>query len=248
MAQLTEVQAAQERIKKAYKAVYSEFHLGVQQVGAIAKPRLNGECFNVGLAAGQVNSIEVRGALRIDNLPYKRKSVAPESPRANAGIFVLLDSLDMYKFRGKPSADTSFLWGSNVRLVYYARKGQKWAPMLDVRYDFAKAYDAHPIFHAQLGSGALDQEARRRFDAAEIESVLDTHQTVRLPTANVIGATALLSLAADHLPLDRFAPMLSKVRSQQFFQNWRCDCSSLDIPLAESELLAMGWYSTSTAN
>ncbi len=243
MAQLTELQAAQERIKKAYKAVYSEFYIGVQQVGAIAKPRLNGECFNVGLATGQVNSIEVRGALRIDNLPYKRKNVAPESPRGNSGIFVLLDSLDMYKFRERPAADTSFLWGSNVRLAYYARKGQKWAPILDVRYDFAKAFDAHPIFHAQLGSGALDHEERRRFDAAEIENVMDTHQTVRLPTANVIGATALLSLAADHLPLERFAPMLNKVRGQQFFQNWRCDCSSLDRPLPEGEMLATGWYS-----
>ncbi len=197
------------------------------------------------------NSVEVRGALRINNLPYQRTLAAGASKHAS-GIDVLMDSLDIYKFKNdKPKLDESFLYCSTVRLAYFRRSAKKWKPLLCIRYDFAKSTDAHPIFHAQLENGIPSSEVRKLFkDIPEVDvaHALQVHTNVRFPTANVVGATALLSLAADHLPLSRFPVILKAVRDQAMFSDaWRCDCSSLDGGLPPKAMLASGWYSSRVA-
>lgn len=191
-------------------------------------------------------SIEVRGALRIDKLPQKRKRSAGASRHSPSGLSVLLTSLDIYKFDGRPTLDNSFLYSSQVRLSYFTTKGSNWNPLLCVRYDFAKSHDAHPIFHAQLEDGVPTDEMRALFGGLPVvQGKLTFSEHVRLPSANVVGATALLSLAADHLPLERFPDVLRAVRDQRLFrEDWRCQCKSMDEPVPLTGMLASRWYSS----
>lgn len=237
--------------ENAYNNVYTAFKRTAFLERATLLPAVGDQAFVAEAAQGKVNSVEVKGALRIDRLPYRRKEVAGSrgaDPHPNDGINVVLDSLDIYKFdRDKPSLTNSFLYKSQVRVAYFKRAQGKWKPHLCVRYDFARSYGSHPIFHAQLENGVPDASVRAMFpDLPEIAEPLDLHFKVRLPTANVVGATALLSLAADHLPLTRFPDVLRAVRAQALFkaEPWRCDCSSLDGGLAPQSMLASRWYST----
>jgi hypothetical protein len=235
--------------ERAYNNVYSTFERTAQLEAASLTPAINDHAFVARAADGQLNSVEVRGALRIDNLPYKRKHDAgTRDPSSHAGgINVVLDSLDIYKFdRNQPTLENSFLYKSTVRVAYFKRTKAKWRPHLCVRYDFTHSYGAHPIFHAQLENGIPNAEVRARFpDMPEVEQPLDLHTHVRLPTANVVGATALLSLAADHLPMTKFPDVLRAVRAQALFNAnpWRCDYSSLDHGTSPETMLASRWYS-----
>ena len=237
--------------ENAYNNVYTAFKRTAFLERATLLPAVGDQAFVAEAAQGQVNSVEVKGALRIDSLPYRRKESAGSrrtDSRHDGGINVVLDSLDIYKFdRDRPSLSNSFLYKSQVRVAYFKRTKGKWKPHLCVRYDFARSYGSHPIFHAQLEDGVPDASVRAMFpDLPDVVEPLDLHFKVRLPTANVVGATALLSLAADHLPLNRFPDVLRAVRAQALFnaEPWRCDCSSLDGGLAPQSVLASRWYST----
>jgi len=237
--------------ENAYNNVYTAFKRTAQAESASVLPAISDQAFVASAAQGQANSVEVKGALRIDRLPYRRREVAgsrEDDLRHGGGINVVMDSLDIYKFDlNQPTLANSFLYKSQVRLAYFKRSKTKWKPHLCVRYDFARSYGSHPIFHAQLESGVPDASVRAMFpDLPEVIDPLDLHFKVRLPTANVVGATALLSLAADHLPLTHFPTVLRAVRAQALFNTdpWRCDCSSLDGGLAPQSMLASRWYST----
>jgi len=239
--------------ERAYNTVYQSFRDNAYIEQTVVQPVYVGQQAFIASKSPppHKNSIEVKGALRIDNLPYQRKQTAGASKHAK-GIHVLLDSLDIYKFHGdKPNLDESFLYCSTVRLAYFKRKDANWRPLLCIRYDFAKSYDAHPIFHAQLEDGIPTAEVRALFPGLpkiEAEYALPVHTNVRFPTANVVGATALLSLAADHLALSRFPEILRAVRNQKMFSDvWRCDCSSLDDGLPPQAMLASKWYSSKLA-
>lgn len=240
-------------IEKSYNNVYQSFEQSAYTEKTVMRPaNAKQQPFVASKSPSpHKNSIEVRGALRIDNLPYQRKQTVGASKHAN-GIDVLLDSLDIYKFHGdKPNLEESFLYCSTVRLAYFQRTEKKWRPLLCIRYDFAKSHNAHPIFHAQLENGIPAAEVQGLFSGLpEIDTkhALQVHTNVRFPTANVVGATALLSLAADHLPLARFPLVLKAVRDQKVFSDaWRFDCSSLDGGVPPQALLASRWYSSKVA-
>ena len=229
----------------AYRNVYDKFHLSAVRESANPVPKLAGSCFKVSQSpAPHVNSVEVHGALLVNRLPYKRKqSSSGGAATASEGIHVILDSLDIYKFNGAPSLKNSFLYKSNVHLGYYVRQKTKWRPLLYVRYDFASAKDAHPLFHAQICEGALEGPSAQEFgEIPEIVDLLKVHKSIRLPSANVIGATALVSLAADHLPINSFHEILHVVQKQPFFKDWRCDCTSLDVADSVTKMISSGWY------
>ena len=240
-----------ELSENAYNNVYTAFKRTAYLEKAMVIPAIGDQAFVARAPTGQVNSVEVKGALRIDRLPYRRKEVAgarEEDSRHNGGINVVMDSLDIYKFdRDKPSLANSFLYKSQVRVAYFKRSKSNWKPHLCVRYDFARSYGSHPIFHAQLENGVPDDAVRAMFpDMPQVVEPLDLHFKVRLPTANVVGATALLSLAADHLPLSKFPDVLRAVRKQALFNTdpWRFDCSSLDGGVPPVSMIASRWYST----
>lgn len=234
--------------ERAYNNVYQEFERSARPIGTVLLPAAGtGQAFvALNSPPPHVNSIEVHGAVRMDNLPRQRK-LDPTLSRHNSGISVLLDSLDIYKFeRDKPALDNSFLYQSTVRLGYFTSAKGKWSPLLCVRYDFQKSHDAHPLFHAQLESGMPSAALKALFpDMPVVEKPLNIHTNVRLPTANVIGATALLSLAADHLPLVKFPEILRTIRKQGLFNGeWRCECNSMDMKALPDAVLSSRWYST----
>lgn len=236
--------------EKSYNETSIEFERIARLVGVNIKPAIPGQAFVASKSpAPHKASIEVRGALRIENMPYKRKQTAgtqPAADRHTAGIFVLMDSLDIYKFKGKPSLENSFLYKSNVRVGYYRASKKKWKPLACVRYDSENAYQAHPLFHAQLESGSHDDRLKEIFqDLPDIDEPLVIHEAIRLPTANVIGATVLVSLAADHLPLANFPDMLRAIQKRPFFKSkWRFNSDSLDDEASVCGVLSSGWYSS----
>ncbi|WP_265211694.1 hypothetical protein [Herbaspirillum lusitanum] len=243
MAKRTAIEVFMDRAKLAHKNVYENFYRKALLESVALKPALSGEYFSVNQSpAPHKNSVEIRGGLIIDRLPYRRRD--ENSAAQDRGISVLLNSEEIFKFSGKVSADTSFLWKSTVRVGYYQRIKDKWQTLLCVRYDYAKAYEAHPIFHAQLEAGTLNGDAVKVFNTGipEILPIPNLHTRVRMPSANVIGATALLTLAADHLSGKTFREMLMVINSQPFFSPWRCDYSSLDDPTAMSGALSNIWY------
>lgn len=246
MATKSVVEVFRQIAEKSYNEVSTEFERIARLENVSLKPAALGQAFVASKSQPpHVNSVEVRGALRIENLPYKRKQTAGD--RHNSGIFVLMDSLDIYKFKGKPSLENSFLYKSNVRVGYYRASQKKWKPLACVRYDSESAYQAHPLFHAQLESGNHDDRLRNIFqDLPEIhQPLLDIHESIRLPTANVIGATVLVSLAADHLPLAKFPDMLRAVQKRPFFKSkWRFNADSLDHEESVCGVLSSGWYSS----
>lgn len=233
--------------ERAYDNVYRSFSNLAHFEKTKLSPVIHEQPFVATRSAPQHrHSVEVKGLLRIDKLPQKRKADAGASRESSSGLSVLLTSLDVYKFEGKPTLTNSFLYASNVRLSYFTTKGQDWKPLLCVRYDFAKSHDAHPIFHAQFEDGVPTEEMRATFGSLPVVlGKLPFSEHVRLPSANVVGATALLSLAADHLPLERFPDVLRAVRAQRLFRDdWRCECSSLDEPIPLQGMLSSRWYSS----
>lgn len=237
--------------ERAYDNVYRTFAQLAHLEKTELAPVFNSKPFVARRSAPQhQHSIEVEGALRIDKLPQKRRKKAGASRESLTGLSVLLTSLDVYKFGdSKPSLSNSFLYSSCVRLSYFTTKGPHWKPLFCVRYDFAKSHDAHPIFHAQLEDGVPTTEMRKTFgQLPEVLGPLPFSAQIRLPSANVVGATALLSLAADHLALERFPEVLRTVRSQPLFgEGWRCECSSLDENVPLGGMLSSRWYSGNLA-
>jgi hypothetical protein len=236
--------------EKAYNETFIEFDRIARLAGVKLKPEILGQTFVARKSPPtHRDSIEVQGLLRIENLPYQRKLNAgaqPTADRHSNGIFVLMDSLDIYKFDGKPSLENSFLYKSNVRVGYYRATKSKWSPLLCVRYDSESAHQAHPLFHAQLETGIHTDRLRSIFsNLPEIDKPLIIHEAVRVPTANVIGATVLVSLAADHLPLANFPDMLRAIRKRPFFKSkWRFNSQSLDDKESVCDVLSSGWYSS----
>lgn len=237
-----------KQTENAYNNVYKTFwQIAMTERTEFHPAFANGAAFVARKSAPEYgNSVEVEGALRISKLPYKRKLTPGASKHAN-GIEVILDSLDIYKFEdNRPNLSTAFLHHSYVRLAYYRPgAGDQWSPILCIRYDYAKPSDAHPIFHAQLETGEFCPKAKDMFTVLpKLKSTLTVHENVRVPTVNVVGATALLSLAADHLPLSRFPTMLQSVRAQKMFNDpWRCDYRRMDAGRAPGPMLSSCLYS-----
>lgn len=227
---------------RAHRNVYENFRRKAVSENVAVTPALSGEYFSVGTSSAEHrDSVEIRSGVTIERLPYKRRDET--STARDPGIFVLMNSLEVFKFDGKPIPENSFLYKSNVRIGYYKRSKEKWQTLLCIRYDYQNARDAHPLFHAQLEEGPLSGDARHLFlNVPEIVGIPSLHTRVRMPSANVIGATAMLTLAADHLSAKTFQEMVAVLKSQPFFSNWRCDCSSLDDADSIKGLLSNGWY------
>lgn len=232
--------------ENAYNNVFKAFSQIAVHENTVTKSPYPGQMAFVAKqsAAPHINSVEVEGALRISKLPYKRKLDPGTSKHAN-GLEVLLDSRDIYKFAdGKPDLETAYLYHSYVRVAYFRPTGRVWSPLLCLRYDYAEPSHSHPIFHVQLENGEPPAHVRAFFpEVPALDKVLQVHENIRVPTTNMVGATALLSLAADHLPLKRFPQMLKAVRDQKLFGDvWRCDYSRLDDGHAPGPMLSSCLY------
>lgn len=227
----------------AYRRAYAGFNRHAHTVAAITPMLDGGECF---VAKPLRDGVEVNGALRIERLPRNRSDGEP-NPR-EPRICVLFESRDFYR----PDADGEHgegrkLASSVVRIGYYRAVDSTWKTLLGIRYDydFRGARGRHPIFHAQFDNGELHMRSAPLFPGLpKIDKLNDVLTGVRVPTANVIGATALLKLAADHLSLQSFLAVQTEIASLPFFKNWQCDLRSLDDPESPRQMLSCGWYGT----
>lgn len=226
----------------ANKQAFTTFSRLASGAGVAVHPAFNGECFQVKKSGPQhPDSVEVHGAVRLEQVPYKRTESGDGSTAVKMQI--LMDSFECFKFRGTPSRRTAFLYNAYARVAYYKLHRGRWKTVLCIRYDFAGAKNAHPIFHAQLESGVPRAAISALFPGLPpIDEMKDLHLGIRFPSANVVGATALLKIAADHLPGTSFRAVLKAIQDQKFFQDWRCDCTTLDDPNSAKLLLSSGWY------
>ena len=229
--------------KTAYRDVYNTFERSAIDEGA-APTALSTECFTVSTKS---QTVEVAGALKIEQLAGRRRAPGKSAP-ANARIAVVMSSKDIYAFDDtKPASQASYLQKVFVNVGYYnvTSKGG-WQTLLGLHYDFDSrgATQAHPIFHVQMhdgsaGKGIAGMAHTPPINALTQQQVFDS---VRIPTANMVGASALLKLSADHLSHDSFKTLLQRLRALAFFCNWRCNCSTLDDADSARGLLATGWY------
>lgn len=226
----------------ANKQAFTTFSRLASGAGVAVYPALNGECFQVQKSGPQhPDSVEVHGAVRLEQVPYKRTESGDGSTAVK--MHILMDSFECFKFRGTPSPKTAFLYSAYARVAYYKLHRGRWKTVLCIRYDFAGAKNAHPIFHAQLENGVPRAATSALFPGLPpIDEMKELHLGIRFPSANVVGATALLKIAADHLPGTSFRAVLKAIQDQKFFQDWRCDCTTLDNPDSAKLLLSSGWY------
>jgi len=234
---------------QAYRAVYDVFERTASAEGVALKP-LGRECFEVSKPPART-TVQVLGSLLVEQLPRKHVANGRTVPPQNR-ISVLLSSRDIYGFNdSEPSSNRSYLHESFVNIGYYRVTTKKWVTLLSLRYDFGSrgATQGHPIFHAQLSNGQPGESISRLPTVPEITTLPsdEVYADVRMPTANMIGASALLKLAADHLTHDSFTTVLQKTQALPFFRNWRCNCSTLDNQDSVRGLLAMGWYGCKTS-
>ena len=228
----------------AYREVYNVFDRTATGEGASLQP-IRAECFMVNKPRGHT-TVEVLGALRTELLPNRHRAAGRAAP-ANDRIAVLLSSCDIYGFDDtKPSDEASYLLEAFVDIGYYKVTNTNWQALLAVRYDYGSrgATKAHPIFHAQVHDGRVGKRIANMAATPNVQTLpeKEVFQLVRVPTANMIGASALLKLSADHLSHGSFTAVLQRLRALTFFSNWRCNCSSLDDVNSVRGLLASGWY------
>lgn len=240
-----QIDDAAQAAKTAYGDIYNVFCRLASTEGASLRP-IRSECFMVGK---RVSGFEVAGALRIELLPKRHRAAGKIAPAADR-IAVLMSSKDIYKFDdSKPSAEASYLDQSYVDIGYYhvpVRAGMAWQALLGIRYDFGVrgAKEGHPIFHAQICNGSAGSSIMSLSGTPCITPLpsKEVFDVVRMPTANMIGASALLKLSADHLSHGSFVAVLNRLRSLNFFGNWRCNCATLDHVDSARGMLALGWY------
>lgn len=228
----------------AYRAVYDTFERSATDEGASASPVRN-DCFIVN-KPNKHTTVEVLGALKIDRLPKSRRAPGKVAP-AGDRIAVLMASKEIFGFDDtKPAAEASYLHEAFVNIGYYHVSTKGWRALLGLHYDYSArgATQGHPLFHAQMHDGSASAGIAGLPVTPVIQPLpqSEVFGAVRLPTANMIGASALLKLSADHLSHDSFTTVLSRLRAQAFFKNWRCKCDTLDDADSARGLLAAGWY------
>ncbi|MCK4153488.1 hypothetical protein [Ralstonia pseudosolanacearum] len=227
----------------AYREVYNAFDRQATDEGASLQP-IRTECFVVNKPKGH-STVEVAGALRIERLSSRHRAAGKSAPAADR-IAVVMSSHDIYAFDdAKPVAEASYLYEAFVDMGYYRVTTKGWQTLFAVRYDYGRrgATQGHPIFHAQMSDGSVGKKIAQLPATPPILPLRsEILNGVRMPTANMIGASALLKLSADHLSHGSFITVLQRVQGLAFFGNWRCNCSTLDDSNSVRGLLASGWY------
>lgn len=245
MSKIEEFRASAE---KAYRKVYDSFFIKAVNFGYTLTPGLDTSCFVAKTSPSSAKHpyVEVNGTLRLDSFPVKRKkSHNPRDPK----ITVLLISHDRYQFLGKSiSKETSRLTESNVQLAYYSRvKGSEFKTLAAIRYDysFSGACGAHPIFHAHLVGGE-QEEGEPLVHGLKINPIPKSSclDSIRIPTANMIGPLVFLKLSADHLGQQAFEETLQDFRRNTFFGGRAFKLDSMDEAFPKPELCASTWYSS----
>lgn len=230
-----------DKAQKSYDQVYEVFRRLATNEGTTADVGLNRtKAFQVSVDPLINDEVEIVGRVKLERLPYRHGTAVRAAP-----IYVIIKSKERYKLKRGLLSTQHCLVKAHVLTSYYSLAKVDWKSILSVRYDFDDADQAHPIFHAQMEDGKPDAELGQLFPSLpKVDPVKIVHKGIRIPSANMIGATALLKLAADHLPTHYFVDVLKEIRKQQIFADWTYKCETLDDPESPKLLLSSGWYST----
>jgi hypothetical protein len=222
-----------DELLKVYRTLWSEFQKICNAGGAFVKPS-DGSSIQIDEAATNSKQIVIDTICHFPEWRYK--------PSLTSGrIQILVQSREIY-LRAEDQISRS-----NVQVLYLQPSRNDTAQsLLALHYDFELPVPrAHPVFHAQFGSGNFPTEKLRAigFRSTITPPPKETlYSCVRIPTPCMNFASVLVGLAADHLAPEVFEQILKLVRASQLAK-WEAGCRNLKESLkAGSYLPSHHWY------
>lgn len=222
-----------DELLKVYRTLWSEFQTICNAAGAVVKPS-DGSSIQVDENATNVKQIVIDALCHFPEWRYKPSL-------ASGRIQILVQSREIY-LRAEDQISRS-----NVQVLYLQPSTKDTArSLLALHYDFElPVLRAHPVFHAQFGTGNFPPEKLRAigFRSTIMPPPKETlYSCVRIPTPCMNFASVLVGLAADHLAPEVFEQILKLVRASPLAR-WEAECTSLKASLKiGSYLPSHHWY------
>jgi hypothetical protein len=222
-----------DELLKVYRTLWNEFQKICNSGGAFVKPS-DGSSIKIDEAATNSKQIVIDTICHFPEWRYKPSLTSDR-------IHILVQSREIY-FRAEDQISRS-----NVQVLYLQPSTNTAArSLLALHYDFELPVPrAHPVFHAQFGTGNFPVEKLRAigFRSTIIPPPKETlYSCVRIPTPCMNFASVLVGLAADHLAPQFSDQVLKLVRASQL-TSWEAGCTSLKASLkAGSYLPSHHWY------
>lgn len=114
------------------------------------------------------------------------------------------------------SADLKQIVNATTCVGYFERGDNTCSPLMELHYDFVSpVQEAHPLFHAQLGSTDWPVDKLQELGFPKSISRTEPHggyPNARIPTAFMGYAPILVALAADHLKPQNFRSIVAEAR------------------------------------
>jgi len=165
---------------------------------------------------------------------WRYKSVSPAKH-----VDILVKSAEVF------SCDDNCMIESKVKVTYFQTHSMTATPILAIHYDYdLPPNNAHPIFHAQLGTTHFEQKDIDKigFRKKIQKAATPLYGNLRIPTAYMNLASVLLGLVADHLPPKFFDKFLTDLRQNNGLA-WSASCASLRTSLNGGGFLhSHHWY------
>lgn len=106
---------------------------------------------------------------------------------------------------------------STVRVSYFDIDGDNATLLQSIHFDYGALQDCHPTFHAQVTNEPITLTEDQALELDFVYAVSDGNQSwfnnAHIPTSDMTFASVLLCLAADHIPVNFFRPVLEFFRS-----------------------------------
>ena len=222
-----------DELLRVYRTLWSEFQRICNAAGAVAKPS-DGNSIQIDEKSTNSKQIVIDAICYFPDWRYKPNL-------ASRRIQILVQSREIY-LRAEDQISRS-----NVQVLYLQPSTKDTAQsLLALHYDFELPVPhAHPVFHAQFGTGNFLHEKLRAigFRSTKMPPTKETlYSSVRIPTPCMNFASVLVGLAADHLAPEVFQQILRLVRASQLV-GWEAECTSLKASLkVGSYLPSHHWY------
>ena len=189
-------------IQQAYRRLWLAF------VDAASSQTLGAESVGSGAVVTQVgNDVTATAVVFLPAWPYKAVS-------GKRSVDIAVNVSEIF------SDDLTTVTRATTNVGYFLRDigadPPTSRPILEMHYDFeTPAREAHPLFHAQIGSNNWDAEKLKKLGmiaSIERDASEKHYANARIPTAYVGFATILVALAADHLKPRSFRKMMEAAR------------------------------------
>lgn len=225
-----DIEMKKEGVIKSYRTLWQQFEAICRSAGSAAKAN-HGRTIEI--ESESSTEIVVRSLLLLSEWKYKVTT-------RHKTISILIRAKEHY---AKKSASMT---KSTVQVMYLEIQGNEATPLLAVHYDFeTPPQDAHPIFHAQLGTSNFSDEELKElnFNVKIQPTKANLYSNVRIPTPCMNLSSVLLGLAADHLEPVFYGKVLKAIAGCELV-SWPSECSALQASLDSSKryLHSYHWY------